>query len=87
MSYDPYNDPDNPVDRGKQGAGPTLAGNGGGNFEYGPGGRDITINPADDGVAGGFTEVQRVVANWDRESGNDADADDSVSRAEHGGNA
>lgn len=63
MSYDPYSDPMNPVRKGGR---PDLGnGNGGGNFEYGSGGRDIKTRPAADGVAEGTTDAQTWVDRWD----------------------
>ena len=68
MSYDPYNDPYNPVRKGGR---PDLGnGNGGGDFEYGSGGRDIPVNPASDGVTCGYTDAQEWVEAW-RSSGPD----------------
>lgn len=65
MSYDPYNDPQNPVRKGSR---PDLgSGNDGGDFMYGSGGRDIPVNEPEEGVVEGTSVASQVIVAWDPE--------------------
>lgn len=81
MSYDPYSDPLNPVERGGRNRGgidekdpgyhvqPGESGfRGQGtspDFMYGSGGDDPTINTPAQGVTEGFSDAQEWVSKWD----------------------
>ena len=78
MSYDPYNDPYNPVAPRDSDVKDDLGtGNGGGDFTYGAKSRDIQIRPAAEGVAEGTTDAQTWVSKWDPHGPNGGSYDTS----------